>query len=88
MHILDRLQAQSEHQRSIWCPHCGGEYDDTDDYYCVSMYGTNENVGPYELECGWCCKTFWVTEWVGRTYCVSKKNEMAYSNEDKARWKP
>lgn len=36
---------------AITCPHCGHEFDDSDDY------GTGEDVG--ELACGECGKAFY-----------------------------
>lgn len=89
MDWLDEIARKREHEEKIWCPHCGTIYELCDDRWeeHVTYWGSNgsNNGMPAEVECDECGKTFWVTEWVERTYGTSTKNELAYENEGKAR---
>ena len=91
MDASDRLLAHSRHQQSIWCPHCGAQYDLSETSWAaphITMWGTNyDDDGPVKVECDECKQDCWVTEWVERTYCSGKTNEIAYSNEDEAEWR-
>ena len=74
------------HEGKVWCPHCGDEYDTEEAYYLYSYHGEES---PIEVYCSNedCEKTFWVTEYVHRTFASSYTEKRASENEGEAKFK-
>jgi len=77
---------QFDHDRKIFCPHCGTEYkfepcDGGEDL--VTYWGESNAV---EIEClnEDCEKTFFVTEHVNRTFCAGFTENRVLENEGEA----
>jgi len=70
-----RRQREAREARKIRCPHCGHEFDFTDENYGVVTYWGEEP--PVELECDGCESTFFAREHVERTFTVGKTADEA-----------